>query len=45
MLFTHQKNYEVVGPPNDVATQTAIIKAALQLLVDAKEPGALVDYR
>lgn len=41
MLFTGQKNYEVVGPPGDVATQMAIIKAALRMLVDAREPGTL----
>lgn len=31
------------GAPGDVATQTRILRAALRLAAEAKEPGILVD--
>lgn len=45
MLFTGLKNYEVVGPPHDVATQTGAVSAALRMLVDAREPFTLESYK
>lgn len=32
-----------LGPAGDVTTQQAVIRAALGLLVDAAEPGAIVE--
>ena len=32
------------GRPDDVAAQSAVLRAALRLVAECNDPGALVDY-
>lgn len=43
VLFTSYGNAEVVGPPHDEAAQLATLRRALQVLVEATEPGTFVE--
>jgi hypothetical protein len=42
-LFTRNPNNQVVGAANDRAAQRTILRRALRVLVEATEPGTLID--
>ena len=42
-LFTRNPNSQIVGAPTDRDGQLAMLRRALRLLVEATEPGTLVD--
>lgn len=44
-LFTGLPNSQIIGPPGAAETQRETVRRALELLVSATEPGALVDMR
>lgn len=44
-LLTGLPNSQIIGPPGAAETQRETVRRALELLVSATEPGALVDMR
>ena len=42
-LFTRNANSQIVGAPHDRAAQLTILRHALRVLVEAKEPGVLTE--
>ena len=42
-LFTGRNNSEIVGPPHDDQAQLATLRRALRVLIEATEPGTLVE--
>jgi hypothetical protein len=42
-LSTGQRNFQIAGPPDDERTQTAILRRALRVLVEATEPATVAE--
>jgi len=42
-LFSRNPNSQIVGAPHDRTVQLTVLRQALHVLIDAREPGTLTD--